>query len=76
MKINHYNSWIFQLVDVLIPTVDVRTCSWIQPNILIDCEELNRIGKNHKIKYLNLYEVFDGNGVIFHGIMNGLIAYL
>ena len=53
MKINHYNSWIFQLVDVLIPTVDVRTCSWIQPNILIDCEELN---KNWKKSQNQIFE--------------------
>ena len=80
MEMNHYNSWnfgIFQLVDVVFPTLDVYSDDLFDASIKLDIVfDVKRIAKEwnkkSKIKYLNRYIVFNGNGVMFHGMMNGL----
>ena len=45
----------------------------IKTDIVFDVKRIAKEwNKKSKIKYLNRYIVFNGNGVMFHGMMNGL----
>ena len=52
MEMNYYNSWNFQLVDVLFPTLDVYSDDLfdaaIKTDIVIDGKNCKRIGQKEQ----------------------------